>query len=376
MQASTIDFDKKPAILGARLSQMIETGRDQARAVFANLRAYPPTDALTHIGRGGQVSIDHIQGTTEVRISDTTTGGEWSRIHPNAMGQLGQMLDLPGGHLRAELTSGEEWRVAAACDYLRAHLTLTASKRVLIRTASGNGGMDVRAILSDRYRRIDSALLAATFGHAINAGGLVPYQASDDGLAWSIGAVSPRAFIIDLPDGSQDHVAPVIRLSNSDFGTGATTLSIGLLRTLCANGLVGEIAHRAVHLGSAIPDDVELGADTIQAESQAQSLVLRDRVAAACDPAKIEKIIAKLRKAATQTIEKPMDYVDALSKARRITQAQGEQVKDILLKRDPEQVPSGAITRYTVAQAVSYLAHGTEAVNDRGNLEALALALV
>jgi hypothetical protein len=370
----TIDLKTRQDKLGSRLKTMIETGTEKAGAVFARLRAYPPQDSLTFLGKGGDLSIAQVDGAPDqIRIHDAKSDRSFARIHPHAMGQLAAILDLPGAHLRGELTSGTPWRVEGAAQYLNQHLTYAPQKRVLVRSASGEG--EIRAVLSDKYRRTDSAELVRAFAAAIRIHGLLPIDARDDGLVWSVRALAPQGFAVELPDGSTDYLAPIVSLRNSDYGASATQLDLGAMRLVCANGAVGEVAHRSVHLGAAIPDDVELSEETIRSESLTLGLILRDSIASACKPERWGKVLAKIQKSAQTQVEKPAEFIAGLAKVRKLTQAQADAVSDLLLQRNPEQIPAGPVTRYTVAQAVSYLAHAEESTQARAELEALAATI-
>lgn len=94
------------------------------------------------------------------------------RLHDNAVGQAAEKMNVPSRYLR-ELAGGTSWKRTLAARILNEHTLWSDRSRVLVRAV----GDEVRGILSDSYRRLDSQrILSAFLGKALEQGA-VAYDA-------------------------------------------------------------------------------------------------------------------------------------------------------------------------------------------------------
>lgn len=75
-------------------------------------------------------------------------------LHDNAIYHLAEKMGIPTRYLR-ELAKGDEWKRSLAAQILNEHSGWTDRIRVPIRTV----GNEVRGILSDSYRRLNSVTI-------------------------------------------------------------------------------------------------------------------------------------------------------------------------------------------------------------------------
>lgn len=95
-------------------------------------------------------------------------------LHSNAVNQLADRMGVPQRYLR-QLSQGGEWAVALAAHLLNEHSSWTERSRVLIRTV----GQEVRGVLSDSYRRLNSVeILTAFVQEASSQGGATLWKLS------------------------------------------------------------------------------------------------------------------------------------------------------------------------------------------------------
>ena len=79
-------------------------------------------------------------------------------LHDNAIGQLADRMGVPQRYLR-QLSQGAEWAKNLAAEILNEHSGWTERSRVLVRTV----GEQVRGVLSDSYRRLNSVEILTAF---------------------------------------------------------------------------------------------------------------------------------------------------------------------------------------------------------------------
>lgn len=102
-------------------------------------------------------------------------------LHGNAIGQLADKMGIPSRYLR-QLASGDEWQRQLAATVLNEHSGWTQRTRVLIRTV----GQQVRGVLSDSYRRLNSVeILTAFVQEASQQGAVIADAYMSDTKVWA-----------------------------------------------------------------------------------------------------------------------------------------------------------------------------------------------
>lgn len=72
-------------------------------------------------------------------------------LHGNAISQISEKMGIPAKYLR-ELSAGDAWQKQLCATILNEHSGWTGRTRVLIRAV----GTEIRGVLSDSYRRLNS----------------------------------------------------------------------------------------------------------------------------------------------------------------------------------------------------------------------------
>lgn len=113
------------------------------------------------------------------RVQMTMPEGNFS-LHGNAISQISEKMGVPAKYLR-ELSGGDVWQKQLCATILNEHSGWTARTRVLIRAV----GMEVRGVLSDSYRRLNSVdILTAFIREAANQGAVVSDAYMNDTKVW------------------------------------------------------------------------------------------------------------------------------------------------------------------------------------------------
>lgn len=232
--------------------------------------------------------------------------------------------------------------------------------RNMLRTLDGH----VRAVLSDRYRRVDNEDVA---------GAVLPALLGDsDATIASCEVTDSRLYIKALwPKTEQqvkvgDAVQAGVVISNSEIGSGSLKVEPLIYRLVCTNGMVvADRRWRQFHVGAIVADvdGVALRSETQAAQDKALMLTLVDMLKAARDT--FGQSVEKLRAAAdSQPIEKPIKAIEILAKRTGLTQAEGESVLERLI-RDKDY------SKYGAANAVTNLANDVDSYDRASELEVI-----
>lgn len=171
----------------------------------------------------------------------------------------------------------------------------------MIRTMDYGGGRVARALLSDRYRRIDNMEIASAV-LPLFAGSdqyeVVSSEVTEDRMYLKI--LSRRLEMEVVPG---DYVQAGVVISNSEVGLGSVNVQPLVYRLVCSNGLiVNDMGERKNHVGraaKAVEDSFHIYSDeTMEAEDKAFLLKLRDVTMAAIEEGRFAQVVGKLKESA------------------------------------------------------------------------------
>lgn len=146
-------IDGKAAGVKATMERLINEGKiaqDYIAPIGVNLKAKSHTPVITFSGGQPTDGFTEVEEISSQPLTMNMPDGQFS-LHDNAIGQLAERMGIPQRYLRG-LASGEPWAIALAAHLLNQHSDWTQRSRVLVRTV----GQQVRGVLSDSYRRLNS----------------------------------------------------------------------------------------------------------------------------------------------------------------------------------------------------------------------------
>ena len=230
-----------------------------------------------------------------------------------------------------------------------------------------------RALLSDRYRRIDNTEIAAA---------VLPLFAGQDGMEVASSAVTPtRMYLKILNHRLEQEVVPGdivqagVVISNSEVGLGAVSVQPLVYRLVCSNGLiVNDFGERKTHIGRTV-ETVEdtfhiYSSDTLEAENKAFMLKLRDATLAAIEETRFSMIVDKLRDSTEAKITGHVsDVVELTSKAYGLNQGEQESILDYL-------IAGGDLSLYGLSNAVTRASQDVESYDRATTLESIGWQVV
>jgi len=331
-----------------KLENLIERGRAKAGEVLDHVMNNQPAD---RIAQGGELVFTPSTDGSAVQIQypDPQAGRIEQRLHRHATLQMAQTLDLPVKFIDSLQTTPNPW-----AQELLAHNLSTvfanrfASRRYLLRSVSG----EVRGFLSDRYRRLDSRPIVDAFAKAVQEKGAVPYEGYVTDTKIALQAIMPKVYE-PIPG---ELVAYGLSLENSDFGNGALSLRMYLLRIWCANLAITEERMRQVHLGKRLDDEVFYSQRTYELDAETTVSALRDVIGAQLNADALDQLMEGIREA-NQDVLDPVAARGTLKKM--LLKSESDAVIEAYNSPDTYNLPAGNTT-WRLSNAVSWIAGKTE----------------
>ena len=238
----------------------------------------------------------------------------------------------------------------------------TRDQNYMLRTMDGTA----RALLSDRYRRIDNLEVA---------GAILPLFAGMDGVeVMSCEVTESRLYLKVVNHRLEmacvgDRVQAGVVLSNSEVGLGAVSVQPLIYTLACANGMiVNSLGERKTHVGRAAKglEGFEMISDeTAEAEDKAFMLRLRDITMAAIDEVKFGMVVDTLAASADAKITgRVQDVVELTGKEYGLNQGEQDGVLKYLIE-------GGDLSLYGLSNAVTRYSQDVESYDRATSLEGL-----
>lgn len=345
----------------AILEKKIEDGRASAAGLFERVHQEAPRDSVV---RGRALNFRAEDGEDLPRLAVQLGDGEILGIHRHALSQLGQRAGVPGAYL-SDLSAGPEWQRGLAAEILNRHYHEGApDQRYLTRAVKG----EVRGVLSDKYRRLDSRPLVEAFATECQALGAVAVDGTCSDTRVALKALLPQVY-----EPVQGEVLAFgVEWGNSDYGHGMHAVRAFMLRVWCLNGATMENALAQVHIGRQMSEEIELSQRTYELDTRASVSALRDVVRGVLAPAKVEAMCDGIRRAEANQVEwKSL----RTSLAKKLPKGELEAARAAFESEDVYNLPAGN-TMWRASNAISWIAGQAKDADRRLDLQRLAGELV
>lgn len=328
-------IDGKATGVQATMERLVNEGRiaqDYIVPLGVNLRAKQHDPVIAFNGENGLM----------MNMPD----GQFS-LHANAVGQLADRMGVPQRYLRT-LAGGEEWQVLLAAQILNEHSGWTQRSRVLVRTV----GKQVRGVLSDSYRRLNSVeILTAFVEEASNQGAVISDAYMNDTKVWAE-TILPQPIVVPTKNNGDVVIFAGARFSTSDYGDGAVDMRAFLLNGACLNGMVRESVMRQMHLGAKLPDSLALSQQTYELDTQTTVSAVRDLTRGLFLPENIKEKAYEIQGASEMEVDLEKE-VKKLTSNGSLLKAEGQEVEKLLMKNDPNDGVQGGSTLWKLTQAIT-----------------------
>lgn len=339
-------IDGKAVGVQATMERLINEGKiaqDYIAPIGVNLKANDHSPVITFDGGGDHLAMNMPDGVFS--------------LHDNAIGQLAERMGVPKRYLK-DLASGEPWARLLAATVLNEHSGWTQRSRVLVRTV----GTQVRGVLSDSYRRLNSVeILTAFVQEAAGQGAVISDAYMNDTKVWAE-TILPQPIVVPTANNGDVVIFAGARFSTSDYGDGAVDMRAFLLNGACLNGMVRESVMKQVHLGSKLPDNLAISQRTYELDTATTVSAVRDLTKGLFSRETLERKAYEIQGASEIEVDAERE-IKKLTKEGGLMKSEGQEVERLLMKNDPEDGVQGAMTLWKLTQAIT--AHARELSPER-----------
>ena len=254
-------------------------------------------------------------------------GGTALNINEVAHGQIADKTGIPLKYYKRMLNDQPELLARNVNTWFRQE-----PETRMLRTLDGTA----RAMLSDRYRRIDNAEIAeAVLPLIADMPGATVESCELTDRRMYLKVLNPR---VQAEIAKGDVVQSGLLISNSEVGCGSVSVMPLIYRLVCSNGMIAaDSGQRKFHIGrvNESGDNYQVFRSvTIEAEDKAFILKLQDIVRATADTIQFERIASVMKIAADAKItsQDVPKAVHLASKAFGLTETEGKGVLGHLIR--------------------------------------------
>jgi hypothetical protein len=282
-----------------------------------------------------------------------------ANMHDNAISQLSSRLDLPPAFMR-ELLNGEDWKRNIGRDTLDKFTQHARNTNVLVRKVGGQA----RAVLSDKYRRMNNLPVFTSFVKGATGQGAQLYDGHVGDLRAFVEVMMPDIFEVHTPKNGTVCAAMGAQISSSDFGNGSLEVRAYLLQVRCLNGMVSTSVVREIHLGKRMSEaDFAFSAETYAKDTETMVSAVGDITSTIFTPQYRDKLVAQVigASAVDTTLEQEVKQLPKLG----VQKEEVEAVMELLARSSPDDGVQGDMTAWKVTQALTAHARNAEPVRMR-----------
>ncbi|RGN59234.1 MULTISPECIES: hypothetical protein [unclassified Bacteroides] len=280
-------------------------------------------------------------------------------LHGNAISQISEKMGVPAKYLR-ELAMGDEWQKQLCATILNEHSGWTQRTRVLVRAV----GMEVRGVLSDSYRRLNSVEIITAFIQEASVQGAVMSDAyMNDTKVWCE-TILPTPIEIPTRKNGMVTIFAGARFSTSDYGNGSVDMRSFLLNGACLNGMVRESVMRQVHLGSRLPDSIALSQKTYELDTKTTVSAIKDLTKGLYSRETIMDKAIEIQGASEIDVDFDKELKSLVQKGA-LLKNEGREVEKLLMNNNPDDGVTGGATLWKLTQGITAFAREQEPERSR-----------
>ena len=280
-------------------------------------------------------------------------------VHENAIEQVAGKMEVPTRYAK-DLASGDDWQRVLLADILNRTSMNRKNTNMLVRSVGG----DVRAILSDRYRRMDNLPVFNSFMQAAGSHGARLLNGHLSDLSMYLEVIHPDITFIDTPNNGRVAVALGAQISSSDFGRGSLEVRSFVMQVICGNGMALKPIVRQVHLGRKMDErDFAFSQRTMSLDTETMASAVGDMVALTFSPDQRDSAFRKILIASSKEVDPEM--VPTTLKNNNVSVDETEQIMAALMSSRTDDGVQGEVTVWKLTQAMTAVARSLESERAR-----------
>lgn len=287
-------------------------------------------------------------------------GSMWNGpLNDNGHSQLAEFAGIPSKYYQKMLGSSADLLIKNVNHWMQG-----STKNRMVRTLDGN----VRALLSDSYRRLDNFDLANE---------VLPMLAEVNAEIKSCEITENRLYIKAITEQVQTEVKPGdivsagVIVSNSETGNGSLSIKPLVYRLVCSNGaIVDDFAHKQYHVGRIQKiEEFNFSNETLAADDKAFWLKIRDLVKYTLEETTFDKIVNVMREATYRKIEDPANAIELVTKKHNLLEGEKKNVLNHL-------ITGGDLSSWGLGNAVTRAAQDVESYDRSTELEGIGYQIM
>jgi hypothetical protein len=242
-----------------------------------------------------------------------------------------------------------------AAKILNEHSGWTNRTRVLVRSVDS----EVRAILSDSYKRLNSVDLISAFLSECSSKGAIISDAFMDDTKVFCETVLPVPMEIPTLNNGTVMIFAGARFSTSDYGDGSVDMRAFLMNGACTNGMVRESIMKQVHLGAKLPDNLQLSQRTYDLDTKTTASAIRDLSAGLFNKENLMRKAIEIQGASEINVDMSDELRKLVGKGS-LLKNEGDSIEKILMNNNPADGVQGAATLWKLTQGMTAFARDAE----------------
>jgi hypothetical protein len=319
-------------------------------------------DSIVDIGtekRGIESSMvfKPVRGTVganiKLRDENNVIVPEDCNFNPYAVRQVAEKLKIPTAYLTYLLFNSEQWQQNLGYEILNTHNGYLTRNKVLVRLV----GQEVRAVLSDQYRRLNSQTIFSTHIEEVFANGGQLSDGFMDDTRVMIESIYPKPIEIQTSLNGMILVAFGTRVDSSDYGAKALSARSFIMQGVCLNGMVSESILREVHLGAKLPENIGLSQETYRLDTLATASAIKDITHTLYSSEVITDRCLQIQSAADTRVD-PSAMLTSLQGLGKLMKGEADEVGKILMRSDVMDGLQGESSLWKLTQGISAFANG------------------
>ena len=330
-------------------------------------------EVLTELQRQNAAKQDYISPAQAFHLADDGSTFEMTHLNTGAQEifgttdlfhrQIGSALNIPAKYY--DLMRKEKPELLA--QNVNAWFG-SREQSYMVRSMDFGSGQVARALLSDRYRRIDNLEVASA---------VLPLFAGKEEMEVVSCAVTETMLAIKIVNHRLeaqvvpgDYVQAGVVIRNSEVGLGAVSVQPLIYTLACTNGMIcPSYGERRTHVGrasKATDNGYEIYSDeTKEADDRAFMLKLRDATLAAIEEAHFRQIVGKLEESAGAKITgRVQDVIELTGKAYDLNQPEQDSILNYLIQ-------GGDLSLYGLSNAITRASQDVESYDRATVLEGI-----
>jgi len=344
-----------------KLESIIKERAKSAALVAQRVLTTVPQDSIV------KASALHFEPQDDSTLVMSAGDQAWG-LHHHALRQVGERTGIPAVYVD-RLMSGESWQVEMLADLFNKTFGHSTDRHLVRAVGEDDKARPTAlAVLSDRFRRLDSRPIIESVFEAAQQCGAVPLSGTASMTRYAIKIVKPVVYT-PVPG---EHVVFGLEWFNSDFGNGKHAIRSFILRLVCINGMTAEDLLSQIHLGGRLADSIEFSKRTYELDTAATVSAAKDVVKGGLSDEHVENLMARVRDAN----EKEVDWGGIKGRLGKIlTKDELRRVDEAFKGPDVVNLPPGE-TAWRASNALSWIANALEDDQRKLDFEKIAGGLI